>query len=213
MTIKIVSAIGERASRFATHIPGLIRATGPKSYSYIFGSYEPLYQQFMERAWAAPDNYFSHSRSILALEDGVFCGVLISHDGPEHYRAKAAVLPITQSLIGQNGITESHILGLAERADIASYMNPHVPEDCSYIIVVSVPEDARGKGAGRALMVHEIERARTMGFRSVHLDVMSDNPAVGLYRTLGFETMAETITPILCREHGIAMELRMVLPL
>jgi ribosomal protein S18 acetylase RimI-like enzyme len=62
-------------------------------------------------------------------------------------------------------------------------------------------------------MVHEIERARAKGFRTVHLDVMSDNPAVGLYQSLGFEIMAETITPIPCRQHGIAMELRMVLTL
>src|SRR5690606_2432376 len=100
-----------------------------------------------------------------------------------------------------------------ERADLASYMNPHVPDDCSYIIVVSVPQEARGKGAGRALMEHEIGRARAKGFRTVHLDVMSDNPAVGLYSALGFEVMAETVTPVPCRQHGIAMEYRMVLAL
>ncbi len=213
MTISVVSATGDRAGQFAAHIPELVRATGPKSYSYIFGPHEPMYQQFMAQAWATPDNFFSHTQSVLALEDGAFRGVLIAHDGSEHYQLKEAVFPIIYGLTGQHGITADLIEALAERADIASYMNPHVPNDCRYIIVVSVPETARGKGAGRALMVHEIERARAAGYRTLHLDVMSDNPAVGLYVSLGFETMAETITPIPCRQHGIAMELRMVLTL
>ncbi|MDO8423828.1 MAG: GNAT family N-acetyltransferase [Parvibaculum sp.] len=167
----------------------------------------------MAQAWATPDNFFSHTQSVLALEDGAFRGVLIAHDGPEHYRLKDAVFPIIYGLIGQHGITPEMIAELAARADIASYMNPYVPNDCRYIIVVSVPEAGRGKGAGRALMIYEIDRARAAGYRTLHLDVMSDNPAVGLYTALGFETMAETITPIPCRQHGIAMELRMVLTL
>ncbi len=70
-----------------------------------------------------------------------------------------------------------------------------------------------GHGAGRALIDHEIGRVRTKGFTRVHLDVMSDNPAVGLYRAMGFEPMAETVAPIPCRQHGLAMELRMMLRL
>ena len=211
MAITVMPAEIGLAKRVADHIPELVQATGPLSYDYIFAGREPVYNRFIDAAWLAPENYFSHSRSTLAFEGDAFRGLLISHDGPDHYAIKNAVFPIAQSLIGQFGITEEHIVGLSERADIASYMNPYVPEDCSYIIVVAVPEEARGRGAGRALMLHEIERARSAGFRTVHLDVMSDNPAVGLYRALGFEIMAETITPIPCREHGIAMELRMVL--
>jgi ribosomal protein S18 acetylase RimI-like enzyme len=120
---------------------------------------------------------------------------------------------VATGLIGRDGATEADIQALAERAEIASFMNPHVPEDCSYILVVSVPEAARGRGAGRALIDHEIGRARTKGFTRVHLDVMSDNPAVGLYRAMGFEPMAETVAPIPCRQHGLAMELRMMLRL
>ena len=70
-----------------------------------------------------------------------------------------------------------------------------------------------GGGAEEELIEHEIARARAKGFSRVHLDVMSDNPAVGLYRAMGFEPMAETVTPIPCREHGLAMELRMMLRL
>lgn len=212
MTIEIVKAAGARIAEAAPHIPGLIRATGPKSYDYIFGGRQ-LYEPFIAAAWEAPGNFFSHEQSVLAYADGAFCGVLISHDGPAHYRLKDAVWPVVVGLAGQHGVTEADIGGLAARAEIASFMNPHVPEDCSYIIVVSVPEPARGRGAGRKLIEHEIARAKTKGFSRLHLDVMSDNPAVGLYRAMGFEPMAETVTPIPCREHGLAMELRMMLRL
>lgn len=213
MAIEIVPPEGALAEKAAPYVPGLVFATGPASYTYIFGGRNPVYEPFIAAAWKAPANFFSHEQALLAFEDDAFRGVLIAHDGPEHYRLKDGVWPIAQGLIGTRDITEDHIAGLAMRADIASYMNPHVPQDCSYVLVVSVPEDARGRGAGRTLLAHEIERARAKGFRTVHLDVMSDNPAVGLYTSMGFEPMAETITPIPCRRHGIAMELRMVLTL
>lgn len=212
MGVEIVKASGGHAAEAASYIPSLVRATGPLSYDYIFGG-QRLYEPFIAAAWEAPENFFSHQQSALAYEDGTFRGLLISHDGPDHYRLKDAVWPIATGLIGKHGVTEADIGGLAERAEIASFMNPHVPEDCSYILVVSVPEAARGRGAGRALIEQEIERARTKGFSRVHLDVMSDNPAVGLYTAMGFEPMAETVTPIPCRKHGLAMELRMMLRL
>lgn len=212
MGIEIVKALGKHVEDAAPHVPHLVRATGPKSYDYIFGGPQ-IYEPFMAAAWAAQGNFFSHEQAVLALEGGAFRGVLISHDGPDHYRLKDAVWPVAMSLIGKYGISNADMAGLAARAEIASFMNPYVPEDCSYILVVSVPEAARGRGAGRKLIEHEIARARARGFSRVHLDVMSDNPAVGLYRAMGFEPMAETVTPIPCGEHGLAMELRMMLRL
>ena len=213
MGIEIVKADRKLAETYATHIPGLVHATGPKSYNYIFKGRQPLYDTFINAAWKAPSNFFSHEQATLAFENDAFLGVLISHDGAEHYRLKDGVWPIAQELAGKGGIVESDIVALAERAEIASFMNPYVPKDCSYILVVSVPETARGRGAGRALIEREIDRARERGFSRVHLDVMSDNPAVGLYAEMGFEPMAETVTPIPCRKHGLAMELRMMLRL
>lgn len=213
MGIEVVAANMTLAATHAPHIPDLVRATGPKSYDYIFGPRADVYDPFIDTAWRAPDNFFSHTQSTIALEDGTFRGVLIGHDGPAHYRLKDALWPLLDGLVRQGCVQAEHLDALAERADIASYMNPHVPKDCHYIIVVSVPLSARGRGAGKALLERAIADARDKDFRTVHLDVMSDNPAVGLYRAMGFQPMAETITPIPCRAHGLAMELRMVLPL
>lgn len=49
--------------------------------------------------------------------------------------------------------------------------------------------DARGTGAGRAMLTHLIERARQMGFAEVKLETGSGalfEAAVGLYQSFGF---------------------------
>ena len=58
-----------------------------------------------------------------------------------------------------------------------------------------------------------IDRARAGGYRALHLDVLSDNPAVGLYTAMGLTCVAETIAPDPCRVHGIPMEMRMAITL
>ena len=179
--IEIVKAEGARAAAAAPHIPDLVHATGPQSYDYIFGGRQ-LCDPFIAAAWTAPGNFFSHRQSVLAFEDGVFRGVLISHDGPDHYKLKDAVWPVALALVDEGRATEADIRELAARAEIASFMNPHVPEDCSYIIVVSVQEARARRGRRSSSMK---SRAKAKGF-SVHLDVMSDNRG-GLYRAMGFE--------------------------
>lgn len=49
--------------------------------------------------------------------------------------------------------------------------------------------DARGTGAGRAMLTHLIERARELGFREVKLETGSGpvfEAALGLYKAFGF---------------------------
>lgn len=54
------------------------------------------------------------------------------------------------------------------------------------ISTVAVRPECRGRGIGRALMEHALERARRAGRRQVILKVLADNePAVKLYRSLG----------------------------
>ncbi|KEO91544.1 GNAT family acetyltransferase [Erythrobacter longus] len=50
--------------------------------------------------------------------------------------------------------------------------------------------DARGTGAGKAMLVHLIERSRQLGFTAVKLETGSGElfeAAVGLYKSFGFE--------------------------
>lgn len=59
---------------------------------------------------------------------------------------------------------------------------------CGYITTPA----ARGRGIARALCVHSIETARAMGFRAIQFNfvVSSNAPAVHLWTSLGFETLA-----------------------
>ncbi len=53
--------------------------------------------------------------------------------------------------------------------------------------------DARGTGAGKAMLTHLIERARELGFSEIKLETGSGpvfDAAVGLYKSYGFEPCA-----------------------
>jgi ribosomal protein S18 acetylase RimI-like enzyme len=56
-----------------------------------------------------------------------------------------------------------------------------------WIVQVGVVPAARGRGLGGALMCEALRRMRRDGEVEAWLDVNVDNPAVGLYRRLGFE--------------------------
>jgi ribosomal protein S18 acetylase RimI-like enzyme len=57
---------------------------------------------------------------------------------------------------------------------------------------VFVEADARGSGAGRALVEAALERARERGCARMELDADEANaPAVALYRSLGFDSWSD----------------------
>lgn len=53
-------------------------------------------------------------------------------------------------------------------------------------LAVAVVSDMRGKGIGSALIVNLMERARAQGYRALSLSVDRSNPALFLYRRVGF---------------------------
>lgn len=61
------------------------------------------------------------------------------------------------------------------------FIDGAVPE-----ITIGVRADARGRGVGTTLLQGLIERARDAGFPAVSLSVEEDNPALRLYKRLGF---------------------------
>lgn len=60
------------------------------------------------------------------------------------------------------------------------------PEE-AHLLNVCVCRDRQGRGYGRALVVHMLERARRRGAQMIFLEVRPSNMvAIGLYRSLGF---------------------------
>ena len=62
------------------------------------------------------------------------------------------------------------------------FVAPDVPE-----LSIAVVQRRRGRGVGRLLLLGLIDRARNAGHDRLSLSVEPDNPAIHLYRSLGFE--------------------------
>jgi ribosomal protein S18 acetylase RimI-like enzyme len=190
-------------------ITTLVWSTGPASYAYIFGR-RTTFDAFVGASWAMPDTYFGHTEATVALVGGRVVGVEIGFDGARSYRTKANLAGVATRMVADGIVTDDELEGVLTRADAASYLNPFVPDAAYYVLALAVSDDVRGTGVGAALLANAMTRGRRAGCRALHLDVLSDNPAVGFYRAHGLVTMAETIAPVPCREHGVPMELRMV---
>ena len=70
---------------------------------------------------------------------------------------------------------------------------PNRPGPGSHVATASymVAAEARGRGIGRAMVVHSIEQARTAGFRGIQFNAVaaSNHAAVRLYEDLGFRVV------------------------
>ncbi|MCM3905892.1 MAG: GNAT family N-acetyltransferase [Pyrinomonadaceae bacterium] len=64
------------------------------------------------------------------------------------------------------------------------YVNDHTPE-----LGMAVMPHQRGQGVGSSLLIHLLESAATV-YYSVSLSVSADNPAVRLYKRVGFEQVS-----------------------
>jgi ribosomal-protein-alanine N-acetyltransferase len=81
-----------------------------------------------------------------------------------------------------------HGLVVKEDGEIIGYACQTVLFEDAEILNVAVAPVARGKGVGRALMNEMIVAAKTLGAEKMFLEVrVSNAPALGLYRGLGFQ--------------------------
>ena len=205
----VAPVTGELVERCAPLIPSLIRATGPISYDYQFGTRSGFFEDIMGGSWRAPGTLYAHSVTRVALCDGEPAGIEIGFAGPEFYPLRDAMAGVVMELVAAGGATPDEVLGLIERAEKASYLNAHVPSDVYYVHALSVPESHRGRGVGARLLEDAMIRAKSAGHRALQLDVLADNPAVRFYEAMGLRVLAEIRSPELERDHGFPSELRM----
>ena len=198
------------AERAAPLVPELVHATGPTSYDYQFGPGRDLFDPFIERAWRTPRTLFSHTEATLLVDGDTVAGLEIGYGGRDWYALKPPLREVSLALL-ESGVTSmDRLKQMGRRSHLASYLNAYVPETAYYVLALSVAESHRGRGLGAELLRNAIDEARRAGYRELHLDVLSDNPAVGFYRAMGLECVAETVAPQPCKEHGVPMEMRMV---
>ncbi len=200
-------------ARFAGAIADLVHATGPVSYDYQFGPDRRLLDLVVAGSWSAPRTLYAAENATLALSADDLAGIEIGFHGPDFIGFKDNLGGVAAHLIGQNAATADEFAGLLARAARAAWLNPAIPKDAYYILALATTPASRGAGVGAALLRGAVTRARDAGYRSVHLDVLADNPAVAFYRAFGFEIVAETSVPDLVRDHAFPSEYRMVLEL
>lgn len=211
-TIQLGRLDAPQVERFASLIPKLIRATGPVSYDYQFGS-DGLLDRLVAASWRAPGTLFSAACVTAATDGDELLGIELGFAGPDFYAFKDGLAALAPGLIAQGVVTRDELAGLIKRAGQASYLNAHIPDGVYYLHALSALPEHRGRGVGRALLRAAVERARKAGFRELQLDVLADNPAVGFYQAMGLSILAEVRSPELSRDHGFPAEYRMAVVL
>lgn len=205
--IDIIKAEGELVELYADEIPELAWSTGPASYEYYMKR-RSLFDAWVQRLWRAPGTIFSSDSAILSIEEGKLLGVAIAFNGGKYRERIRAGGPLWEEMLKADEVTTEEIAGVTERAKLASWLNPVIYSNTFYVHALAVKPEARGKGVGYSMMEYLFEEAKELGYQEFQLDVLSDNPAVGFYRSLGLEVLAETKAPKPA-EFGVPIEFRM----
>ena len=205
--MSLIAAAGDAVSTYAREIPDLVWATGPVSYEYHFAD-RTLFDAVVLGSWSAAGTLFAADATTLAVEGDELMGIEIGMPGNEFRERQNALGPVWQKLVVDAAIEEGDIGGVLERSEHASWLNPLVQADTYYIHALAVKPEFRGKRVGYQLIEDAIRRAREAGYAKFQLDVLSDNPAVGFYQSVGLEVLAETTAPKPAA-YGVPPEYRM----
>lgn len=91
------------------------------------------------------------------------------------------------------GSQTPHVAVLVDQVVGMYRMGPNYPDLGAHVASATYVVDARaqGRGVGRALVEHSLERARAEGFLAMQFNyvVSTNGPAVALYRKLGFDVV------------------------
>ena len=207
--MQIVDATAAHVAQHANDFAALIHATGPVTYDYQFLR-RRLFGSLVKSSWATPGTLFAYDETSLALDGEELLGIVVRFHGPEFVRRRKALPPLWKPLIESGQVTTEELSEIGKRTHLCSYLNAAIPSVVYYIHALAVKESERGKGIGARLLNHAIERGKAAGLRGLHLDVLSDSPAVEFYRTMRFECIVQTIAPEPLAS-GVPMEMRMAM--
>lgn len=209
--MELVTVDRDRAAQFTGDVVELVYNSGPPTYDYQFVS-RPAFDRLIGDSWLAEGTLCGYDETTLAMDGDNLLGIEIGYAGPEFDSRKKTLRPLWQSIIADGAVTSEQLDEIARRSYLASYLNAAIPASAYYVHALSVRPELHGQGIGAALMKDAIDRAADEGYRVVHLDVLSDNPAVKFYEAFGFEVLAQTVAPV-PHSHGVPMEQRMSLDL
>ena len=205
--IDIVKSEGELIELYAEEIPELAWSTGPPSYEYYMKR-RSLFDAWVQRLWRAPGTIFSSDSAILSIKGGKLLGIAIAFNGGKYRERIRAGGPLWEDMLKAKEVSPEEITGVTERAKLASWLNPVIHSNTFYLHALAVKPEARGQRIGYSMMEYLFKKAKELGYQEFQLDVLSDNPAVGFYLSLGLEVLAETRAPKPAKS-GVPIEFRM----
>lgn len=207
--MEIVQASKAHIMQYADTFADLMHATGPMTYDYQFDGRE-LFDQMVNLSWRTRGTLFAYDGTTLALDGEKLVGIEVGFHGPEFAERKKALGSLWPEMIEAGDVTSAQLALIAERTYQCSYLNAAIPKSVYYIHALAVTESHRGTGIGAKLVRNALDKGRRAGLRALHLDVLSDNPAVDFYRALGFQCLVESTAPVPL-QNGIPMEMRMAI--
>jgi len=207
--MEIIQATEKHTARYADEFADLMHATGPVTYDYQFDGRE-LFDQIVSASWRTAGTLFAYDGTTLALEGDELLGIEVGFHAPEFEQRKKALAPLWPALTEGGHISAEKLRLIGERTYQCSYLNAAIPSSVYYIHALAVKESHQGKGIGAKLVMNAIAKGKKARLRALHLDVLSDNPAVEFYRSLGLQCLVESTAPIPL-QHGVPMEMRMAI--
>ena len=192
--MQLTHADESHIARYADVVADLLWSTGPASYGYQLGS-RGVMVALARASWPVSGTLFGHDAATLAIADDQLVGIEVGFVTPGFETRVAALGQFVPALIDTGVIDAADLDAILQRSAQCAWLNPAIPADAYYLHAIAVSPQHQGQGVGALLMQAALDRAKAAGAAALHLDVLSDNPAVDFYRSFGLECAVES------REH------------
>jgi ribosomal protein S18 acetylase RimI-like enzyme len=185
----------------------LVYETDPHIYDCQFNSDAGLFRKCIMDWWQREDGWYSYHNGTTAVCDNSLVGIQIGFTQSVFRSNTRPAFQYARDIMPD--MAYKHYSNICR--NYMPFLIPPFPHDGYYIQNLSVSSEMQTKGVGAMLIEKALQRAAGQGFKSCHLDVYADNPAVEFYRRQGFKIHSETRVPYLEETYGVGVHYRMMI--
>jgi len=199
ITVQLRAAHCEDAAALAP----LVYVSGAEMFEYLFTTRRCAAQDFLRAALHDGRGLLGWPYHCVALHEARIVASMALYDTADLTRLAQQTL--WQYLRLSHPFYAARVLLRVLRLGA---VQPYPPPGGLYIAHLSVDADLRGRGIGRQLLEHALQRARARGHAYCMLDVAQDNVAAcALYASCGFVAIGPPL--VSPRDAGVPHSLRM----
>ncbi|MEL7042537.1 MAG: GNAT family N-acetyltransferase [Pseudomonadota bacterium] len=206
--MEIVKGTAELAKKHRNEILDLLYSTGPAYFEYMFDGDRDFFNLYFGISVENAGTPYGYDTMSLIMDGDQMIGCLCSMKATEYVDRRTELRAVGYDIVENSNVNPEGLAKLRKRGAELVWLNVAMNEGVYYVIAVTVKPEHRGKGLGVKLVEHAKSIAKSGGFDRLELDVIADNPAVDLYKSVGMQVMVETKAPI-PSAHGVPAELRM----